>query len=531
MIVNNQTRPAALARSFISDLPNESAASANLTDVPPAISPIHFNSRGFGDTSALRDFVLSSGSSNESMRGYDIQDAFVEQFSNLATDKEAFHAVLQDTFGDNYDAQAGEAIRQQTLAGDFSWMPEIKFVDAAVLGEAKGAYDSANDRILLSADLKGTALGAAVLTEEVGHALDSRLNTTDTAGDEGELFRMLLSGQTPSAEQRQAMLLDNDHGTINVDGEQVAVEFFSFNPFRWVNENIIEPVVEFVEENIIDPINEHVVQPLIDLGESVIDITVDLLTFPLELGGIVFDGLGDFVTALGNGDWSAAGQALVDTFVDSFHAAGGQITDTVLMSLHALVNFVESATGVIEERPLSQDEINYLHPIFGDSIDYSEVTVQSGGLKELANFRANVVGNDVFLPEDLFEDGGPGLTEEGLETLGHEMGHVWQFQTQGPEYIHTALADQHNHGGSGVGSGEAYDWLHVADQGVSFSDMGPESQAELASFIGQIIDPNTGQLNGNMANAELQEIFGADYWMTPATWAIVNDAHSTLLAG
>ena len=143
--------------------------------------------------------------------------------------------------------------------------------------------------------------------------------------------------------------------------------------------------------------------------------------------------------------------------------------------------------------------------------------MQSGGLKELLNMRPNVVGNDIFMSEEFFLDGGPGLTGDGLDTLAHEMGHVWQFQTQGPEYIHTALADQHNHGSDGVGTGEAYDWLHVADQGVSFNDMGPESQAELASFIGQIIHPNTGQLNGDKANDALRLIFGNDYWMTAET--------------
>lgn len=547
MIVNSQTRPVARAPSFSSDSSKESDQSGNLTENKSIIRPIPSSNRGFGDTSALRDSILSSSSSNESRLSGNLQDVFVEQFSNLASDKEAFHATLQDVFGDNHDTQAGEAIRQQALTGDFSWMPEIRFVDAAVLEGAQGAYDSANDRILISAELEGTARGAAVLTEEMGHALDSRLNTSDTAGDEGELFQMLLSGKAPSTEQRQAMLVDNDHGSVVVDGEEVAVEFFSFNPFRpleWledeiirdpvhelIEDEIIDPAEDFIEDEIIDPINEHIVQPVIDLGESIIDITVDIFTSPVELGQVAFAGIDDFVSALGDGDWSAAGQAIVDNFVDSFHAAGGQITDALVMGLHAVVNLVESTTGLLEERPLSQDEVDYLRPIFGNSIDYSEVTVQSGGVKELLNMRANVVGNDIFMSDDLFLEGGPGLTSKGLVTLGHEMGHIWQFQTQGPEYIHTALADQQNHGSAGVGSGEAYDWLHVADQGVSFSDMGPESQAELASFIGQIIHPRTGQLDGDRANNVLRLIFGNDYWMPAETWALVNEAHATLLAG
>lgn len=65
------------------------------------------------------------------------------------------------------------------------------------------------------------------LTEEVGHAIDSRVNTSDTAGDEGELFAKLVSGETLNADQIQAIRSENDHGTIEIDGESVEVEYLS----------------------------------------------------------------------------------------------------------------------------------------------------------------------------------------------------------------------------------------------------------------------------------------------------------------
>ena len=180
---------------------------------------------------------------------------------------------------------------------------------------------------------------------------------------------------------------------------------------------------------------------------------------------------------MGNGDFSGAGQAQVDTFIYSYNAAGGQVIDTVLTSLHAVINYVESSTGLIEERSLSQDEVIYLRRIYGSSIDYSSATVQSGGIKEATGRTAHVVGNDIFMPEDSFQNGSPGLTQNRLELLSHEMGHVWQFQNQGPEYIHTALADQLNQGtDTQLGSGSTYDWLSVANRGVLFNDMGPESR-------------------------------------------------------
>jgi hypothetical protein len=64
-----------------------------------------------------------------------------------------------------------------------------------------------------------------VLTEELGHHLDALLNTTDTPGDEGELFAVLLTEAEPlSDERRQRLLADNDQGSIWLEGRELAAE-------------------------------------------------------------------------------------------------------------------------------------------------------------------------------------------------------------------------------------------------------------------------------------------------------------------
>ena len=156
--------------------------------------------------------------------------------ASLAKDPEAFHAALSQAFGERYDKAEAENIRQQTLAGDFSWMPEIRVVDEATLqdtsgtqgaGTALGAYDAAGDVIYISRELidSDPAKAASILTEEVGHGLDARLNESDAAGDEGDIFARVVDGEDISAEELTALRAENDSGTIVVDGKEIEVEY------------------------------------------------------------------------------------------------------------------------------------------------------------------------------------------------------------------------------------------------------------------------------------------------------------------
>lgn len=206
-------------------------------------------------------------------------DEFEYQFTRVASDKDSFNTLMQTAFGDKYDTQAAETIRQQTLANDFSWMPDIKVVDGATLTDTSGlragqtglgAYNSASDIIYLSKELLAGDPGRVVdiLTEEVGHAIDSRVNTSDSAGDEGELFAKLVSGEHLSAAQIQVLRAENDHGTIVVDGERVEVEFFKLkipNPVKLIKDNLIDPVME----NVVEPVVDNVTKPFVNGAETV----------------------------------------------------------------------------------------------------------------------------------------------------------------------------------------------------------------------------------------------------------------------
>ena len=477
--------------------------------------------------------------------------AFEARFAETASDHDAFHALMRQSFGEGYDHAAAETIRQQTLSGDFSWMPEIEVVDASVLvdesgtqtgGTALGAYSAETDTIYLSRELLAEDPGRAleILTEEVGHGLDARLNETDSAGDEGEIFARLSAGDELSAEELDALRSENDSGTITVDGKTIEIEY-GCNPIKAIGNafkavgNAIGGAFEFVYENVVQPVVQGVAEvatrvydTVVGLARDLLPILVDVLRFPLDLARTVLEGGGRVLEALLRGDFRGALRALLETGGKLLLAPVRQVVDTLLMGAHAAVNAIDNLRGAVTERGLTAEEIAYLRPIYGDSIDYGAVRVQSGGLKQAVGFRANVVGNDVFLPESSFEADGTTLTAAGLETLGHEIAHVWQYQNRGADYLSGAIFAQVTEGATGVGTGGAYDWVAAAGRGERFDDMNPESQAELASYIGQSIGPD-----GEVDRAALQRLIrtesgDASFVVDDALFAVVVEAHDIL---
>ncbi|WP_224370705.1 hypothetical protein [Hyalangium versicolor] len=120
---------------------------------------------------------------------------FTQQFVTLSGDKQRFHDVMRDSFGDGYDARKAERYRQQALQGDFSWLPPVRWVDSQILLGARGAYYPEFGTVFLDRALQRfPSLAAATFAEEVGHVLDSLLNPEDAQGHSGVQFRRILDG-------------------------------------------------------------------------------------------------------------------------------------------------------------------------------------------------------------------------------------------------------------------------------------------------------------------------------------------------
>ena len=139
-------------------------------------------------------------------------------------------------------------IRQQWSIGDFSLIPEMRILANGELGTANGAYAADLDEILVSADFLGRHQDdpvaiAGLLLAEVGHKLDRVLNgSVDSPGDEGAIFRILVTGQRLSPELLAGLRTQDDRSTILLDGKAVEVEkqdFFGDAGGIVTNDNIV----------------------------------------------------------------------------------------------------------------------------------------------------------------------------------------------------------------------------------------------------------------------------------------------------
>jgi hypothetical protein len=518
----------------------------------------------------------------------DVQGAFKEQFGALAQDKAKFHDTMRSIFGEGYDARKAEGYRQQALAGNYDWLPPVKWVGSDVLGGAHGAYDSESGTVFLDKALQGNpALAASTYVEEAGHHLDAKLNTVDSRGDEGELFRRILGGEKLTRAQVAEIRAENDKGIIHVDGKAMEVEFW--NPFKAIGNaakavgNAVAGAAKAVGDAVVNTA-KGVVNAAVSVGQGVVGAVKTFGSGIVEgvggfFGNLVKGRVGDALQSLVRGAdkaifqapqrlWSGvldgaehlvngashllgplggpvraigsrvidAGRTVLDTVVgmqrDVFRtalevpvgfirdvessiklaaqgkwgeAAGrfgmafvnapvrliGGAVDVVVRGVQGLVNAgLTLAFAEQPSKPLTQQEREVLKRIYGDSIDLDMVRVKRGGSTDWAGMAAHVVGNTIYMPDHYYDASG-NLTKDGIETLAHEAGHVWQNQNGGGDYLHRALLAQ---GIAALQSGSrngAYEWREGFAEGKSFDELNPEQQASLIEDIGKAL------LNGN----------------------------------
>jgi len=106
-----------------------------------------------------------------------------------------------------------------------------------VLDGVLGAYSSELNTIYLDDSLLAPGQNGSlkdVLLEEMGHYFDTLLNPgEDTQGDEGELFRNVVKGNTLSESELDGILADDDSGWITVNQTPVFVE--QYEVFTLIN--------------------------------------------------------------------------------------------------------------------------------------------------------------------------------------------------------------------------------------------------------------------------------------------------------
>ena len=304
-------------------------------------------------------------------------------------------------------------------------------------------------------------------------------------------------------------------------------ELIEDNVTKPIVENVIKPAADtvedigdYVEDNITQPYVEHIIKPVQSLAEGAADIVTDYVDHSLQ-------GLEDIL----QGDVASGIEELFDANTDLQLGPTEITVDAGVLGIQAQLEVIDNLFGIGNERGLTAEEIAYLRPIYGDSIDYSSVRIQQGGTFEsLTDHDGGItVGNEIFLPntndsgEPIFHPDGT-LTSAGTRLLGHEAAHVWQYQNEGSGYISSSIGEQLIEG-----SEAAYDWQSAVSEGTSFEDMGVEQQAELAEAIGVAIQAEGDDGKPATLQPKYFEIDGRT--VTNAEWTIIQAAHASLLAG
>ena len=159
------------------------------------------------------------------MTSFSVSSVYAQltSFANLSN----FWSLFNTAFGSSYDLATAASFRSQWQRQDFSLFPQIEVVSSDVLGSAKGAYAISTNRIYLSDQFVSRASQQsldAVILEEFGHFVDAQVNQTDTAGDEGELFSVVVRGVSLSAAELNRIKAEDDHEIMSLGGQFITIE-------------------------------------------------------------------------------------------------------------------------------------------------------------------------------------------------------------------------------------------------------------------------------------------------------------------
>ncbi|MCP9833044.1 MULTISPECIES: FG-GAP-like repeat-containing protein [unclassified Cyanobium] len=179
-------------------------------------------------TQLLLATTLPTAASSSLKEALALVDQRLEAWSSNSS---AYEALLAEVFGKAgtdpglWQQAAGE-LRSTLLSTGLAIGLEL-LADEELPG-LNGAYTAnapgGGERIYLNSTWLQAASAAqieAVLLEELGHAIDTRLNgSADSPGDEGARFSALLRGLQPSS----ASLIENDQHTLTLGGQVMAIE-------------------------------------------------------------------------------------------------------------------------------------------------------------------------------------------------------------------------------------------------------------------------------------------------------------------
>ena len=161
-----------------------------------------------------------------------IEEGWSEVRNNLAefASSETFERDMLSVFGESTNVDLGRTIIDALVKGE-DW-PQINVVPAALMNGAAGGFDSLTGEVYLGDSLVEplSVMGSetrefdlvGVLTEEIAHSIEWKLNLTDTPGDEGEYLAALVNGDELSEGEVARLRGEDDrreilNGTVIVE--------------------------------------------------------------------------------------------------------------------------------------------------------------------------------------------------------------------------------------------------------------------------------------------------------------------------
>jgi VCBS repeat-containing protein len=127
-----------------------------------------------------------------------------------------------------------EQLRANILGGGLNISIELRSATelAGYLAAYAAVGEDGAEKIYLDKDWVNFGLDqqmvSRALLEEIGHAIDQRLNgKNDTAGDEGEYFSRVVNQDALTTEDIQQLTTEDDHGVALIDGRSIEVEHAS----------------------------------------------------------------------------------------------------------------------------------------------------------------------------------------------------------------------------------------------------------------------------------------------------------------
>jgi outer membrane lipoprotein SlyB len=160
-------------------------------------------------------------------------------------------------------------------------------------------------------------------------------------------------------------------------------------------------------------------------------------------------------------------------------------------------------------RKLSSGEIAYATEIFKNSLDYSKISITRDSL--ISTGSTKTVGNTIHLRStegkvEFFKGDSLELTDLGMETLIHEMGHVWQYQNGGLAYIPNSLWAQFKGAIKKGTRNAAYYWPQAVHEKLAWEDWNPEQQASAIERYNQLVQKSKENLDDETRKDTEKEI-------------------------